>query len=111
MSFTRKTRPSVNPFVATATREVFGEHGLTPRAARSPREREIPTDVGDARSGANTDKTIVNKGRFQITGYPHRGEGCGDTLNRAMQGALSLKKGSSGVVKRHHSTTQRFLGQ
>jgi hypothetical protein len=27
VSFTRPTRPCVNPFVASATREVLGEHG------------------------------------------------------------------------------------
>ena len=30
------------------------------------------------------------------------GEGYGDTLKRGCKGLLSLKKGSSGVVKRHH---------
>jgi hypothetical protein len=40
-----------------------------------------PTEVGGAAEGQNTDKTIVNKGWFDIRTLPHSGEGGGDTLN------------------------------
>ena len=38
-----------------------------------------PTEVGGAAKRQYHDKTAVNKGRFEINGYPHCGEGCGDT--------------------------------
>ena len=57
-------------------REVFGERGIHHvQAARAIK----PTEVGDAVKRQNPDKTQMNRGRFQIRGYPGRGDRCGDT--------------------------------
>jgi hypothetical protein len=58
-------------------REVFGEHGVHHNSA----VRAIkPTEVGDAARQPNHDKTPVNKGRHDTTGYPRRGDRCGDRV-------------------------------
>ena len=58
---------------------------------RQADERQKPTEVGEATKEANRDKILVTKGRLSIAGYPHRGEGCGDTLNDG----ILMKKGSN----------------
>ena len=64
-----------------------------PRAARQPRQRQKPTEVGEAAKLPNRDKTLVNKGRLDIRGYPRRGEGCGEPLDFG----ISLKDRSNFV--------------
>ena len=84
---------------ASAMREVFGERGTpTHGAARAIK----PTEVGDAARQLNRDKTLVNKGRGDTRGCPHRGDRRGDRVNEPLQRALSEKKGSSRLVKTHH---------
>ena len=68
--------------------------GDSPRAARQPRERQKPTEVGEASKPLNCDKTQVNKGRFNIAGYPRRGEGRGEPLKFGI-----LVKDSSNFVQ------------
>jgi len=99
-------------------REVFGERGFH----LQPAARAIkPTEVGDAATQLNHDKTLVNKGRIQMRGYPHRGDRCGDRVTMPSRRALSLKKGSSPVQgtgfssknfrasdKKHHHILQAF---
>src|ERR1700720_2995002 len=83
-------------------REVFGERGApTISAARAIK----PTEVGDAAKRPNHDKTLVNKGRLNITPCPHRGDRGGDRVKTHSQRALSLKKGSSRTIETHHSTS------
>lgn len=50
-------------------------------------ERE-PTEVGDVDNAAKPYQTFENKGDQRSLAYPHRGEGCGDTLSR---GSCPLK--------------------
>ena len=68
-----------------------------------------PTEVGDAAQPLNHDKTQVNKGRFQIAGYPRRGDRCGDRVKGSIPVAsshgrigLTLKEGSSAVIQPLH---------
>jgi len=76
-------------------REVLGEHGHL--AARSPSAAcaAKPTEVGEAARQANHDKTIVNKGRLYVAGYPRRGEGCGEPLNDLSDNRIFFKEGSN----------------
>ena len=39
-----------------------------------------PNEVGDAQTRVNHEKSRVDTGKTEIVGYPHCGEGCGDTL-------------------------------
>ena len=87
-------------------REVFGERGNPyDSAARAIK----PTEVGDAAKRPNHDKTQVNTARRDISGCPRRGGRCGDRVQGSIPIAsrreLSLKKGSSGIKERHHSTS------
>ena len=50
----------------------------------SPREREKPTEVGDAAEGSNTPEPVVDKGFCGIAGVPLCGERGGDTLTEAV---------------------------
>ena len=68
-----------------------------PRAARQPRERQKPTEVGEAAKRANHEKNIVSKGRMHIAGYPHRGEGCGEPLNDLSDSRIFFKEDSNFV--------------
>ena len=46
----------------------------------SPREWEKPTEFGGVAERVNRGKTVVKIEPFQISGIPHCGEGCGETL-------------------------------
>jgi len=112
-------------------REVFGERNHN----KIPSARAIkPTDVGGGTNCHNRNETIANTGDPVTDGYPHCGEGCGDTLKvrvllgapigqkgfhrrkfepasgstRDRNGRVVLKKGSSGIEERHTKRQRDF---
>ena len=77
--FTEKSNPSVGEPVCRVSDEggFWASTAVRPRAARQPRERQKPTEVGDGTRRQKATKTIVNKGRIQISTPPHVGKGVG----------------------------------
>src|SRR6266436_2577574 len=90
-------------------REVFGEHGFLSFSRRASHKTDRSRGCKRAvkpRQNACEHRMLSNEGISppwgQVWGYLH---GSIPVASRAPQFGLSLKKGSSGVVKRHHSTT------
>ena len=85
LSFNVASGPSVTRFRVSDEGGFWASTAVRPRAARQPRERQKPTEVGEAAEPPNHDKTPMDKGRLGSEGYPRRGEGCGDTLDWVRQ--------------------------
>ena len=96
-----QTRSWVNPSCRVSDEGGFWRARLLLKTTAAVRAIK-PTEVGDAAQPLNHDRTQVNKGWFQISGYPRRGDRCGDRVKALSQRGLSLKKSSSGVIQRHH---------
>jgi hypothetical protein len=93
VSFTRLTRPWVYPSVASATREVLGEHGHESARSPQPRERQNRPKSGMQWKARIVTKPLRDKPHTESQPIPCVGKGVGIPISRS----IFFKEGSNFV--------------